>query len=166
MHKYAYISRLGEVCSHVAALLFKVEACACATWLLKPVKLCIWSRSHASSLGVWSGLIGRITASVTYICCCWYKSWQPLHVIGCLEKICSTTYNSHALAPPLMWGKQREGDARKAYILNTIMKGWWLIQSIHTLVLALMIELTVHAVAQVSLKSKALTGVATLRSRR
>ena len=27
VHKHAYIFRLGEVCSHVAALLFKVEAC-------------------------------------------------------------------------------------------------------------------------------------------
>ena len=32
-----------------------------------------------------------------------------------IEKICSTTYNSHALAPPLMWSKQCEGGVRNAY---------------------------------------------------
>ena len=40
---------------------------------------------------------------------------NPSTSTSLVEKICSITYNSHALAPPLMWGKQREGDARKAY---------------------------------------------------
>ena len=44
--------------------------------------------------------------------------------------------------------------------------GWWLIQSVHISALVLMVELTVHVVAQVSLKSNALISIAMLRLRR
>ena len=70
------------------------------------------TRKQSGCLEWFDHRIGRITASVTYA----VVGTNPDNPSTSLvEKICSTTYNSHALAPALMWGKQREGDARKAY---------------------------------------------------
>ena len=66
------------------------------------------TRKQSGCLEWFDRRVGRITASVTYA----VMGTNPDNPSKSLiEKICCTTYNSRAMTPALMWGKQHESDA-------------------------------------------------------
>ena len=70
------------------------------------------TRKQSGCLEWFDHRVGRITASVTYAV---LGTNPDNHSKSLVNRICSTVYNGSGSAASLIWGKQHESEARKAY---------------------------------------------------